>query len=335
MGKLRKSAPATKTRIFEATTRHTRRGPRIVNVPVHESQTPHARSRTTSPSKKRTWSPDTYDDECGSPTDPDPKRSRHSGKVRPAITILPHILNTILQTQNDYLREYLDKRQELLIELLRHESPPRNSTCTMCNSTAGVYRCKDCFLHHFLCGACCVSAHNASPFHRIQRFNGDYFERYDLDDLGLALDLREHTHECISAPQDMSNTLGSDHNLSEDDGDNNELPAFFPPRRNRSTRSKLIIVSSTGIFKRSVTWCTCANSPEPYIQLLRASLFPGSFVHPETAFTFDVLDHFRIDALECKTAAMNFMSKIVRISNEAFPSEVPVRILVDFLKLPI
>ena len=180
-----------------------------------------------------------------------------------------------------------------------------------------------------------MSAHDASPFHRIQRFNGDYFEHYDLNDLGLALDLREHRHDCISASQEMRNTLGSDDHLSEDDGDDDELPAFFPSRQNRSSRSNLIIVSSTGIFKRSVTWCTCANSPEPYIQLLHASLFPASFVQPETVFTFDVLDHFRIDALECKTAAMNFMSKIVRISNEAFPSEVPVRILVDFLKLPI
>jgi hypothetical protein len=60
------------------------------------------------------------------------------------------------------------------------------------------------------------------------------------------------------------------------------------------------------------------------VQLLRAKLFPASFIHPETAFTFDVLDHFRIDALECKTAAMNFMSKIARISNEAFPATVPV-----------
>lgn len=137
----------------------------------------------------------------------------------------------------------------------------------------------------------------------------------------------------------MRNTHESDHNLSEDDGDeddgddDDELPAFFPSGRNRSPKSNLIIVSSTGIFKRSVKWCRCPNSPEPYIQLLRANLFPASFFQPETAFTFDVLDHFRIDALECKTAAMNFMSKIVRISNEAFPSEVPVRISIDSVQL--
>lgn len=39
MGKLRKPGPATKTRIFEATTRNTRRGPKLVNVPVQIPQT--------------------------------------------------------------------------------------------------------------------------------------------------------------------------------------------------------------------------------------------------------------------------------------------------------
>ena len=62
--------------------------------------------------------------------------------------------------------------------------------------------------------------------------------------------------------------------------------------------SHLTIVSSTGIFL-------------------------ASFQRPAMAFTFEVLDHFRLDALECKTAAMNFMSKIARISNEAFPDDVP------------
>jgi hypothetical protein len=91
------------------------------------------------------------------------------------------------------------------------------------------------------------------------------------------------------------------------------------------SRSTLVIVASTGIFRRSVQWCHCAKSPAQYTQLLlRAKLFPASFKNPKTAFTFEVLDHFRVDALECKTAAMNFMSKIRRITDEAFPSRVPV-----------
>lgn len=97
------------------------------------------------------------------------------------------------------------------------------------------------------------------------------------------------------------------------------------PTAHSKYRSDLTIVSSTGIFTRSVRWCTCTKSPDQRVELLlRAKLFPASFKNPKTAFTFEVLDHFQIDALECKTAAMNFMSKLGRITNEAFPSRVPV-----------
>jgi hypothetical protein len=38
-------------------------------------------------------------------------------------------------------------------------------------------------------------------------------------------------------------------------------------------------------------------------------LFPASHLRPETAFTFDVLEHFHIDAMECKTATASFIKK--------------------------
>ncbi|KAI6115546.1 hypothetical protein EV401DRAFT_1889521 [Pisolithus croceorrhizus] len=49
------------------------------------------------------------------------------------------------------------------------------------------------------------------------------------------------------------------------------------------------------------------------------TLFPASISKPKTAFTFDVLDHFLIDSLECKTSAMNFYQKLKRFTNNAFP----------------
>ncbi|KAI6046731.1 hypothetical protein EDC04DRAFT_2982725 [Pisolithus marmoratus] len=48
-------------------------------------------------------------------------------------------------------------------------------------------------------------------------------------------------------------------------------------------------------------------------------LFPASISKPKTAFTFTVLDHFLIDALECKTSAMSFYQKLKRFTNNAFP----------------
>ena len=224
--------------------------------------------------------------------------------------------------------------------MMRHEAPPSQRTCTVCNTTPGTHRCRDCFTPHIFCDLCCVYTHLKSPFHRVQRFNGQYFEKSDLDALGFVLDLRQHPQECISHSECVQDRLAFDGEAFSDDDNDSEATVAgeawdqsqgrftddrTSDRRSDRRQSNLIIVSSTGIFKRSVSWCTCANSPEPYVQLVRAKLFPASFKHPETAFTFEVLDHFHIDALECKTAAMNFMSKIVRISNEAFPGKVPVR----------
>ncbi|KIK73637.1 hypothetical protein PAXRUDRAFT_177903, partial [Paxillus rubicundulus Ve08.2h10] len=52
-------------------------------------------------------------------------------------------------------------------------------------------------------------------------------------------------------------------------------------------------------------------------------LFPASISRPETAFTFNVLDHYRIDNLECKTTATSFFSKLLRLTPKGTP--VPVR----------
>jgi hypothetical protein len=94
--------------------------------------------------------------------------------------------------------------------------------------------------------------------------------------------------------------------------------------KQRSDLGKIVVVASTGIFERSVKWCTCPNAPEKHIQLLRSRLFPATFINPKTAFTFEVLDDFRLDALECNTSALNFMSKLTRRTNETFPGIVPV-----------
>ena len=83
MGKLRKHGQTTKTQVFEATIRHTRRGPKLVNVAVEDPQTPPSVSRNSSPSKKRVWSPGTMqvDTDDDLPSFQEPKRSRSTGKV--------------------------------------------------------------------------------------------------------------------------------------------------------------------------------------------------------------------------------------------------------------
>src|SRR5882724_9687677 len=53
-------------------------------------------------------------------------------------------------------------------------------------------------------------------------------------------------------------------------------------------------------------------------------LFSASVIWPKTAFTFDVLDHFYMDAMECKTTGLSFFQKLRRFTNNAAPASVPV-----------
>ncbi|KAI6023234.1 hypothetical protein BKA83DRAFT_40676, partial [Pisolithus microcarpus] len=68
--------------------------------------------------------------------------------------------------------------------------------------------------------------------------------------------------------------------------------------------------------------CPGSDSSDWHLDLLRQRLFPASISKPQTAFTLGVLDHFLIDALECKTSAMSFYQKLKRFTNNAFPERV-------------
>ena len=330
MPKIRDSKPKPDT--FEVTTTQTRRGRRITQVPVNDPPPLSSPSRTGSPSKKRAWSPGVleYDDYDNSATDQMPKRSRTAGKVGKNVRVYELSLDKCLQTQNEFLREYLSRRNGILIELLRHESLPSKNSCSNCQQSPGTHRCQDCFNSNLWCGTCCVSAHRNLPFHRIRMWNGRFFERSDLLTNRLTLDLHHYPDDCLSNTEAQ---MMFDLDLSDeaDEFEDGDLPSEPSGSATHSgSRSNIIIVSSTGIFKRTVRWCHCAKSPDQFVELLlRAKLFPASFKNPKTAFTFEVLDHFRLDALECKTAAMNFMSKIRRITDEAFPSHVPVSVPIN------
>jgi len=335
MPKIRDSKP--KPDVFEVTTTQTRRGRRVTQVPVDDLQPLSSPSRTGSPSKKRARSPGVLeqDDYDNSATDQMPKRSRTAGKVCGHYDIHVLLSDKRQQTQNEFLREYLSRRHGILIEILRHESLPSKTLCSNCQQSTGTHRCQDCFNFNLWCSACCVSTHTNLPFHRIQMWNGRFFERSDLLTTQLTLDLRHYPDNCPSnaETQPMFDLDLSDEADEFEDGDPPSEPSGFTTHS--GSRSNLIIVSSAGIFRRSVRWCHCAKSPDKYLELLlRAKLFPASFKNPKTAFTFEVLDHFRVDALECKTAAMNFMSKIQRITDEAFPSRVPVSLPIHCMNSP-
>jgi hypothetical protein len=86
-----------------------------------------------------------------------------------------------------------------------------------------------------------------------------------------------------------------------------------------------VVVHSNGFHKASVEICACDQSIPSADQFLKADLFPASFEHPETVFTFELLDMFEKLSLKSKINAYDYHLSLQEMTNTAFPQEVPVR----------
>jgi hypothetical protein len=204
-------------------------------------------------------------------------------------------LSDHIKGQNDYIRQFLDHEKSYLAHLLDQESPPDNLTCSSCRQVAGQYRCMDCYGKHWWCRPCLLKSHSHNPFHRPQQLKDGSFEKVSLSDLGYVFVLG------CSSPQ---------RSCSEEDG-------FSGDRL-------ITLVHVNGVFEHCIRFCKCLDASSEHQQLFSHRLFPSSFDRPKTAFTLEVLDHFSIDAMECKTSAQSFFQKLRRVTNNAFPDEVPV-----------
>jgi hypothetical protein len=220
------------------------------------------------------------------------------------------------QNQNDYLREWLTVRDQYLFEVLEMESP-KSKKCCQCGSEKEMLRCMDCFGRDMFCNKCFLSAHAHLPFHHIEKWSGTCFSHTTLFDEGFILHVGHGRNICDGSSgewiDEPCHHLGAeeDSTVPEDQHSDADDPV-------------LVIVHTTGVFQHTVRWCTCSTAPKHDIQLLRSSLFPASMKLPRTAFTFDVLDHFYIDSMECKTSAHSFFMKLRRLTNCAFPDQVQV-----------
>lgn len=182
-----------------------------------------------------------------------------------------------------------------LKHLLDLEIPPIEVSCSYCSGVKAAFRCRDCYGPHWWCQQCLLKLHINHPFHRPQQWRGSSFENVSLCDLGFVFILG---HSCSG-------------DGCPDDGN------FFGDRR-------MTLIHVNGVFEHCVRFCRCLGAMSEHEQLFKHRLFPSTFDRPETAFTFDLLDYFSVDSMECKTSAQSFFQKLRRVTDNAFPDEVPV-----------
>ncbi|KAJ7256755.1 hypothetical protein C8J57DRAFT_1650145 [Mycena rebaudengoi] len=182
--------------------------------------------------------------------------------------------------QDDPLRQWVEEhRDTFLDEFLRWEGRGDHvqySTCHSCNMGAAEYRCMDCMGGgELICLNCLRSRHRQLILHRVEKWNGQFFDRKTLRELEVRLQLG-HWHEA-----------------------QNQCPVPERPHND-----SFVIIDDHGVHEVFVDFCGCGRGGSHVQQLLRARLFPATTTRPATAATFSVLRRFHLLSFESKCSIM-------------------------------
>lgn len=210
------------------------------------------------------------------------------------------------------LREWTSRRYPWIEVLTAAEAPESSRTCANCNSPSSDYRCMDCFGVPTLCGRCCLSSHQRSPFHRIKIWKDNHYGSSNLDDLGLVMHLGHHGKPC------PTEHLREGEPSLPGEGIEEEWEDLHAPT------AAILFVGVQGVVMRTVRWCCCEGAKPHDLQLLGVRLMPATSKQIRTAFTFEVLQDFHMSRLECNTSAMTYFQKIRRMTDNAFQLDVAV-----------
>ncbi|KAI6044319.1 hypothetical protein EDC04DRAFT_2561517 [Pisolithus marmoratus] len=184
-----------------------------------------------------------------------------------------------------------------------------------------MFRCTECACRPVLCSTCCIEVHQLNPFHKIERWAGAFFEDYSLRLVGFIMHLGHGGKPCPCSGYPGCNIWPS----MEDEWEDMDTAGHPPHLARPEGCSCLTIVNVNRVHYCDVWYCNCNGSEGSQLQLLRAGVFPATMRDCRTSFTFHALDDFLQDNVECGTSAMNYYSKIWRMTSSTFPHLVPDR----------
>jgi hypothetical protein len=184
----------------------------------------------------------------------------------------------------------------LLLRLLfAAEADSRIGSPCDCGFAVHALRCLDCHEARPTCQRCFVVAHKNIPFHWADEWNGEFFVRKDIHQLGTVITIGHSGDPCPSADY-SSATSAADFTL----------------------------VDLNGIHSTRFVFCRCGTAKGRLEQLMEARIFPASTDQPKTGFTFNLLRSAHLESLESKKSVYDYAAALRRLTNNAFPQDVPV-----------
>ncbi|KAF8078862.1 hypothetical protein FPV67DRAFT_1558069 [Lyophyllum atratum] len=207
-----------------------------------------------------------------------------------------------LDIQDNPLRLWEAQIDTYLHELLRLEGPADAPLCcAKCLDAQSLpvdpqqlYQCTDCSTGLLYCRDCMVRDHSVQPFHRVHEWNGFFFTKTCLKDLGLRLQLGHPVGQRCPNP-----ATAADDNF--------------------------VVLHTNGLHRVGINFCDCERPMPRHIQLLRARLFPATTIYPKTAATFTLLEHFQLLSFMSKVSAFEFYQTLVRHTDNTGTVTIPDR----------
>ncbi|KAF7326720.1 CxC2 domain-containing protein [Mycena sanguinolenta] len=184
-------------------------------------------------------------------------------------------------------------RETFLDELLRCEGRGDyhgQKRCAECHGWGTqAHRCEECFTGALFCTPCLVSIHADNPLHFVQTWNGSFFERNTLRNLGLRIQLGHIRGEAC--------------------------PRTLARSAEETSKASFCIVHTNGIHEVALDFCICGKAQSHTVQLLRARLYPATTLRPSSAASFSVLRKFHMHSFESKCSAYEFYNALARETN--------------------
>ncbi|KAH6908047.1 hypothetical protein BKA70DRAFT_1427277 [Coprinopsis sp. MPI-PUGE-AT-0042] len=250
----------------------------------------------------------------------------------------------VANSNYDYMQQWIPKINSHLEVIYASETHEPSTQCSKCGSGDAIWKCITCFASPLLCTTCCKDEHNAQPFHRIKMWTGRFYENSWLWKVGVAI-YTGHGGKCCprATPIATPSLSAEEFQKTAKSHRENHYDFSYGASSQLGTQDQCfeaVIVHVNGVHHLPLVPCQCLSSDseetaEPdrkgasgdsaVLHLLRLGLFPSSFKAATTMFTFEVLDDFLLQTLECNTSGLHYHSKLQRMTNHDFPHTVPDR----------
>ncbi|KAG7086172.1 hypothetical protein E1B28_002131 [Marasmius oreades] len=144
--------------------------------------------------------------------------------------------------------------------------------------------CFDCLFFEPSCSICFLETHSSSPLHWAHVWNGKFYDKRDICDLGYVYTF-SHNHNgcrCEAAEAGGAYSKPLDFNL----------------------------IDINGIHRIKCVFCACPGHGRPehrFTDLLASGIFPATVARAETGFTFNVLSEFHLHTVTSKKSPYDFV----------------------------